>query len=620
MAGDRLISANSHVIEPPNTYLRGFDPHLRGRAPRIERRRTPIGQEFDAWVIDGVQMGSLGAAMRNQPLGDPMTVEALGVWEDVRPGAYDARSMLSENARDGVWGSVLQPSQGLNWYGLRDSELLSEICHVYNDWIADFCKIDPRRLKGVAMLNVDDIDEACREFERCAKLGLSGAFIPEAPRLPFTYSDRVYERLWWMAQEFGMPLLMHVRTPRIEMPRPEILGGGRLGDYWLPHSLAAIIFAGVFDRYPQLKIGAVEQNTAWIPHWLELMDRIYLGRATVAEGWRSREGMLPSDYWRRNMFVEFTQDDLGIQLRDQIGVENMLWGNDYPRMESTWPRSRDFISRAFEGVPPDHVRSITALNAARIFGFETRELLPKEQVPRFEHPTDAATDNPRPVLHRGKVGHAVSSLQSRLRAHGFDISVDGNFGPATELAVKQFQLQKGLVSDGIVGPKTWEDVDVRASETPDAGENPATPGHGTETEIKPDDQLGVSEQARHLNAWLHEDHPMVGRSFKVSVNIGPLSPSAATSAAFTEPTWEGVAALSLVVSLFALDCEIDPDWQELELPRKGSTEIVSFNITPRRPGKREFTIRVYLARRLILLQSSTFLVDIGVEELLGAGA
>jgi putative chitinase len=69
---------------------------------------------------------------------------------------------------------------------------------------------------------------------------------------------------------------------------------------------------------------------------------------------------------------------------------------------------------------------------------------------------DAATDDPRPVLHRGEDGDAVASLQSQLRAHGFDISVDGNFGAATELAVKQYQLQQGLVSDGIVGPKTWD--------------------------------------------------------------------------------------------------------------------------------------------------------------------
>lgn len=69
---------------------------------------------------------------------------------------------------------------------------------------------------------------------------------------------------------------------------------------------------------------------------------------------------------------------------------------------------------------------------------------------------DAASDDPRPVLHRGEDGDAVANLQSQLRAHGFDISVDGNFGAATELAVKQFQLKQGLVSDGIVGPKTWD--------------------------------------------------------------------------------------------------------------------------------------------------------------------
>jgi predicted TIM-barrel fold metal-dependent hydrolase len=80
--------------------------------------------------------------------------------------------------------------------------------------------------------------------------------------------------------------------------------------------------------------------------------------------------LLPSDYWRRNMFVEFMEDDLGVQLRDAIGVDTMLWGSDFPHAESTWPKSRDFLHRMFEGVPESDTRKITAENAARLFGFE----------------------------------------------------------------------------------------------------------------------------------------------------------------------------------------------------------------------------------------------------------
>jgi predicted TIM-barrel fold metal-dependent hydrolase len=99
------------------------------------------------------------------------------------------------------------------------------------------------------------------------------------------------------------------------------------------------------------------------------MDFTYLERPVFTKGWRSQVGLLPSDYWKRNMFVEFMEDDLGVQLRDRIGVENMLWGSDYPHAEATFPRSQQFLSRMFAGVPEADLRKIASENAARMFGF-----------------------------------------------------------------------------------------------------------------------------------------------------------------------------------------------------------------------------------------------------------
>jgi predicted TIM-barrel fold metal-dependent hydrolase len=285
--------------------------------------------------------------------------------------------MIKENEEDGVWGSCLQPSQGLFWYRIPDSELLTEICRVYNDWMADFCKPYPERLKGIGMLNVDDVDEGCQELERCKKLGLVGTFIPVTPLPDKPYRHPIYERLWWTAQDLAMPLLLHIATPRNGVPGneftinvAEMTGAGRsTTDYWVRYSLSAMLFAGVFDRYPRLKVGSVEHETAWIPHWLKQMDFTYRERPVFTKGWKSREGLLPSDYWRRNMFVEFMEDDLGVQMRDHIGVETMLWGSDFPHAESTWPRSQDFLGRIFAGVPEEDRRKITSDNAAKLFGF-----------------------------------------------------------------------------------------------------------------------------------------------------------------------------------------------------------------------------------------------------------
>jgi predicted TIM-barrel fold metal-dependent hydrolase len=378
MAAFKLISADSHIVEPPDMYTGRFEPKLRDRAPRMERRKTPAGREYDAWMLGGQQVGTLGAVMQaGQRFEDPSQIDFLGLWEDVRKGAYDAHAMIRENEEDGIWGSVLQPSQGLFWYRVPDSELLSEICRVYNDWIADFCKTYPDRLKGIAMLNVDDVDEACAELERCAKLGLVGAFIPVSPLPDKPYRHAIYDRFWWTAQDVNMPLLLHIATPRYGVPAneftmnvAEMTGAGRsTTDFWVRYSLGAMLFAGVFDRYPGLKIGSVEHEAAWIPHWLKQMDFTYVERPVFTKGWKSREGMLPSDYWKRNMFVEFMEDDVGVQLRDRIGVENMLWGSDYPHAEATFPRSQQFLDRMFAGVPEADLRKITSENAAKMFQF-----------------------------------------------------------------------------------------------------------------------------------------------------------------------------------------------------------------------------------------------------------
>ena len=151
----------------------------------------------------------------------------------------------------------------------------------------------------------------------------------------------------------------------------DLTGAGRsTTDYWVRYSLGAMLFAGVFDRYPRLKVGSVEHEMAWIPHWLKQMDFTYRERPVFTKGWKSREGLLPSDYWHRNMFVEFMEDDIGIQLRDVIGVDNMLWGNDFPHAESTWPQSGAFLDRIFAATPEEDRRKITSHNAAQIFRFK----------------------------------------------------------------------------------------------------------------------------------------------------------------------------------------------------------------------------------------------------------
>jgi hypothetical protein len=99
------------------------------------------------------------------------------------------------------------------------------------------------------------------------------------------------------------------------------------------------------------------------------MDNVYTERAVGVRGRRFRDGMLPSDFFRRNVFISFQEDDLGIQLRSHIGVENLLWGSDYPHAESTFPRSRQIVDRILQGIPETEQAMIAGANAARLYHF-----------------------------------------------------------------------------------------------------------------------------------------------------------------------------------------------------------------------------------------------------------
>jgi predicted TIM-barrel fold metal-dependent hydrolase len=128
-----------------------------------------------------------------------------------------------------------------------------------------------------------------------------------------------------------------------------------------------MIFSGVFERYPKLQVGAVEHELGWAPHFLNQMDYTYTQRHRREFWHRFKEDMLPSDYFHRNVFLGFQEDGLGIRLRDLIGVDNLLWGSDYPHAESTFPKSKEILDDILADCTEDEKAKIVGGNAARIY-------------------------------------------------------------------------------------------------------------------------------------------------------------------------------------------------------------------------------------------------------------
>ena len=370
-----ILSSDSHVFEPPDLWQKRIDAAFRDRGPRMERIDGADQLIVDNRILSGIGLIS-NAGARFQA---PETISSLARFEDVHQGGYDPDQHLADMRLDGVAGEVLYPSQGLFYFKVADSALMSAIFRAYNDWLAEFCRTDPSRLKGIAMVNVDDVREGIAELERTARMGFAGAMITELPLDDQRYDQPEYEPFWAAAQDLNMPLSLHTATRR----QGKIRGAGEktLRDatsrstksFGPATSLCDMIFSGVFERYPRLRLAIVEFELSWAPHILASMDYTYHERHEEAIH-RFKDSMRPSDFFRRNVSLSFQEDAVGIRLRDVIGVDNMMWGSDYPHSESTFPQSRKILAEILAGVPADEQAKIVGANTARLYNFDVPRL------------------------------------------------------------------------------------------------------------------------------------------------------------------------------------------------------------------------------------------------------
>jgi len=234
-------------------------------------------------------------------------------------------------------------------------------------------------LKGIAMISLDDVEDAIKELERAARLGLCGAMITEYPAEDRRYDQSEYERFWAAAAALDLPLSLHTATRRQGKIRGA--GPGTLRDassratkaFYPALSMCDLIFSGVFERHPRLTLAIVEFELSWAPNVLTSMDYTYRERHGEAI-YRFKNGMLPSDFFHRNVVLSFQEDAIGIRLRDVIGVDNMMWGSDYPHSESTFPQSQKILAEILEGVPDDEQAQIAGGNTARVYKFDVARL------------------------------------------------------------------------------------------------------------------------------------------------------------------------------------------------------------------------------------------------------
>jgi predicted TIM-barrel fold metal-dependent hydrolase len=365
----RLVSADSHVNEPPTLWLDRVPAGLRDRAPRIE-----AFEEGEAWVLEGaldpINFGG------NCSAGLPLEERSPWIrWDAVRPGGYQAGPRLADQDADGVDAEVLYPTPRLAnqvfWH--HDDVALHLACvRAYNDWLAELTEAAPDRLWGVAMLPNVGVDEAVEELHRVtAQPGIRGVMIGQYPHggLELDPSD---DALWGALAEQRTPVSIHVAFasgPQGDKAKMKVTAETRFYD--APARIAQMVNSAVFDRFPELQLVLAEVDSAWLPYLAEQMDDRFL-RASPER--RAPIQHVPSEYFARNLSSTFINDRYGIANRHAIGVQRMMWSSDFPHGGSDWPSSRDRIEVAFAGVPDDERHDILAGNALRLYG--ARDLVP----------------------------------------------------------------------------------------------------------------------------------------------------------------------------------------------------------------------------------------------------
>ena len=374
MSSYRVISSDNHVFEPVDLWTSRGESKFKDRLPHVESL-----EEGDWWICDGQKVIGFGAG--SQPgvrFEEPEKLSREARIDQVHPGGYIPEEHVKDMDIDGIDVSIVYPTVGLVFYTVvPDSELLTSLCSTYNDWVGEFCGTFPKRLKGIAMLNLDDVQQGVKELERCAKMGFAGAMTTVYPPEARPYDKPEYEPLWAAAQDLGMPLSLHIGTnrrgpgdavPDLDTATPTFITNI---DHWVRMSLGSIIFSGVFERYPKLQVGSIEMELSWAPHFLDRLDYTYTQRNQETRGhYRFKGGALPSDFFHTNVFLGFQEDALGIKMRDIIGVDTLQWGADYPHKESTFPRSRQIIEEILVDCTEEERAKIAGGNSARVYGLD----------------------------------------------------------------------------------------------------------------------------------------------------------------------------------------------------------------------------------------------------------
>ncbi|HVA23017.1 MAG TPA: amidohydrolase family protein [Chloroflexota bacterium] len=297
-------------------------------------------------------------------------------WEEVPEKAYVPAKRLAALDEDRVDAEVLFPNTPVQGgsFGIADAALELACVEAYNDAMAEYAQVSERYIPLALIPYLSPIEAVNSQVERALKRGHRGILMVAAPDKikgvkPVT--DRYWDPLWGTCQELGMPINWHASSGvGIGLPRwsgyseREAHAASTGHNYMGPAQvLPALLFTGVFDRFPRLNWVLAETGAGWLPHLLERCDHEWERLHLWTEGVQTR----PSDVFRRQVHVDFWFERSGMELRHIIGVDRIMWESDLPHITTTYPNSWEYVERSVEGLPQEDREKLLYRNLMRVY-------------------------------------------------------------------------------------------------------------------------------------------------------------------------------------------------------------------------------------------------------------
>ncbi|CNF73865.1 putative TIM-barrel fold metal-dependent hydrolase [Mycobacterium tuberculosis] len=360
MADSPLVSADSHIVEVSDVYTR-YAASTEVEMPRL----VPDGAGGECFFVPGMS-GTVGlglAAAAGEPAENVRDVGTRG--GQIRPGASDLRKRTVDQDADGIAAEVLYPTVGLFLLEHVNRGYAQTVLSVYNRWLADAISGKQERYIGCGASSAPSSESAVSTIIACREMGLSGVVLPLHPG-EGAYSATTYDRLWSAAVDSGTPLTFHA-LPSSNPAATGAAHGIGLSALWDAQNLLTdLVFGGVLERHPDLRVVFAEFDSGWVPYLLQRLDHYFLRhRRWLAMDTGVRR--LPSEYVAESVYFTFQDDDLAVKHAAAARL-NLLWGSDFPHAESTWPHSRGVVERLGRNLSEDDARSVFGDSVLDLYG------------------------------------------------------------------------------------------------------------------------------------------------------------------------------------------------------------------------------------------------------------